>query len=73
MAGDAYLCTDAFIEFLAVRDDAYTAVGLTGYVLQLFEGGHDAVQALFVESAETFVNEKDIDVEVGPVERREGQ
>ena len=69
MACDAYLSADAFVQFLTVGDYANAAVGLPGYVLQFFQSGHYAVQAFFVEGAEPFVDEEDVHVEVGSVER----
>ena len=68
MGADADLGVDAFQQFFAVGDDAYTAVALTSDELQLVEGGHDAVEAFLVEGAEAFVDEEDVDIEVGPVE-----
>ena len=67
VASDVYLCVDSFVQFLAVGDDAYAAVGLTSNVLQLFKGGHDAVEVFLVEGAEPFVNEEDVDIKVGSV------
>ena len=68
MGTDPYLGVDAFVEFFAVGDDAYAAVALSGDVLQLVEGGHDAVEAFLVEGAKAFVNKEDVDIEVGAVE-----
>ena len=67
VASDVYLCVDSFVKFLAVGDDAYAAVGLACNVLQLFEGGHDAVEVFLVEGAKPFVNKEDVDIKVGPV------
>ena len=73
VAGDPYLGADALVEFFAMGDDAYAAVALSGDVLQLVEGGHDAVEAFLVEGAKAFVNEEDVDIKVGAVEGGEGK
>jgi len=64
---------DAFFEFLAVGNDADAAVALAGDFLELLEGGHDGIEALFVEGAEAFVDEEDVDVHVGTIQGGEGK
>ena len=72
VAGDSYLGADALVQLFAVGDDAYAAIALSGNVLQLFEGGHDAVEVLLVECAKALINKENVDIEVGTVERGEG-
>ena len=56
-----------------MRDDAHTAIRLSCYLLKLFERLHHRVEALLVKGAEAFVNEEDVDVHVGPIERGQCQ
>ena len=69
----ADLYADAFVQFLAVGDDADAPPVLSGDFLQAFEGGHDGVETFLVECAESFIDEQDVDVHAGAVERGEGQ
>lgn len=64
---------DAFFEFLAVGDDADAAAALAGDLLELLEGGHDGIEALFVEGSEAFVDEQDVDVHVRTIQGGEGE
>ena len=71
LLGDLDLDGDAFEELFAVGDDADAAIALTGNLLELLEGGHDGFEAILVEGAETFVDEENVDVHVGTVQRGE--
>ena len=56
-----------------MRDNAYTTIGLTCDGGQLFQCRNDTFEAFFVQRSKTLVDEKDVDIHIGFVERGEGQ
>ena len=63
-----YLRVDSFAQAVHVADDAYF---LPADLVQPFEGVHHDVEAVAVQGAEAFVDEKDVDGEAFPIEGRQ--